>query len=108
MRPALSIDAAVAAGANTVDGPTLDVSDSDALYRQALKKAVDDARAKALALADAGGFAVGPITTVVEQGTASPPVFRPMAIAAKAADSTPVEAGTQDVTADVTVSFTIR
>jgi hypothetical protein len=60
------IDAAVAAGANTVDGPTLDVSDSDALYRQALKKAVDDARAKALALADAGGFGVGPITTVVE------------------------------------------
>ena len=52
--------------------------------------------------------AVGPITTVVEQGTASPPVFRPMAMAAKAADSTPVEAGTQDVTADVTVSFTIR
>ncbi len=102
------IDAAVAAGANTVDGPTLDVSDSDALYRQALKKAVDDARAKALALADAGGFAVGPITTVVEQGTASPPVYRSMGIAAKAADSTPVEAGTQDVTADVTVSFTIR
>jgi uncharacterized protein YggE len=29
-------------------------------------------------------------------------------MAAKAADSTPVEAGTQDVTADVTVSFTIR
>jgi uncharacterized protein YggE len=102
------IDAAVAAGANTVDGPTLDVSDSDALYRQALKKAVDDARAKALALADAGGFGVGPITTVVEQGTASPPVYRPVAMAAKAADSTPVEAGTQDVTADVTVSFTIR
>jgi hypothetical protein len=31
-----------------------------------------------------------------------------MAGAAKAADSTPVEPGTQDVTADVTVSFTIR
>src|SRR6476469_1300780 len=102
------IDAAVGAGANTVDGPTLDVSDSDALYRQALKKAVDDARAKALALADAGGFAVGPVTTVVEQGAASPPVFQPLAAAAKAADSTPVEPGTQDVTADVTVSFTIR
>src|SRR5437879_905655 len=29
------IDAAVGAGANTVDGPTLTVSDSDALYRQA-------------------------------------------------------------------------
>jgi uncharacterized protein len=102
------IDAAVAAGANTVDGPTLDVSDRDALYRDALKKAVEDARAKALALADAGGFGLGPVTTVVEQGAASPPVFQPAAMDARAAGSTPVEPGTQDVTADVTVSFTIR
>ena len=50
------IDAAVGAGANTVDGPSLDVSDSDALYRDALKQAVADARAKAQALAQAGGF----------------------------------------------------
>jgi uncharacterized protein YggE len=101
------IDAAVNAGANTVDGPTLAVSDSDALYRQALKKAVENAQAKAQALADAGGFQVGPVTTVVEQGSASPPIA--YAAAAKAADSTtPVEPGTQDVTADVTVSFTIR
>lgn len=102
------IDAAVAAGANTVDGPTLDVSDSDALYRDALEKAVENARAKALALADAGGFGLGPVTTVVEQGAASPPVFQPLAGADRAAGSTPVEPGTQDVTADVTVSFTIR
>ena len=102
------IDAAVAAGANTVDGPTLSVADTDALYRQALKKAVENARAKAQALADAGGFGVGPVTTVAEQGSTPPIVFQPMARAAKAADSTPVEPGTQDIAADVTVSFTIR
>jgi uncharacterized protein YggE len=102
------VDAAVGAGANTVDGPSLTVSDTDALYRQALEKAVENAQAKAQALADAGGFGVGPVTTVVEQGATPPVVFQPMAGAAKAADSTPVEPGTQDVTADVTVSFTIR
>lgn len=102
------VDAAVAAGANTVDGPSLDVSDTDALYRAALKKAVENAKAKAQALADAGGFGVGPVTTVVEQGSTPPVVFQAMAGAAKAADSTPVEPGTQDITADVTVSFTIR
>ena len=102
------VDAATAAGANTVDGPMLGVSDRDALYRNALKKAVEDARAKALALADAGGFGVGAVTTVVEQGAADRPVYAPLAATAKAADSTPVEPGTQDVTADVTVSFTIR
>lgn len=102
------VDAAVGAGANTVDGPSLTLSDQDALYRDALKKAVSDARAKALALADAGGFGVGPVSTVVEQSAAGQPVFaRPVALAAKDA-STPLEPGTADVTADVTVTFTIR
>ena len=101
------VDAAVAAGANTVDGPVLALSDRDALYRDALKRAVADARAKALALADAGGFGVGPVTTVVEQGAAEQPVFQAAGVAAKDA-GTPIEPGTQDVTADVTVSFTIR
>jgi uncharacterized protein YggE len=102
------IDAAVGAGANTVDGPSLTLSDRDALYRDALKKAVADARAKALALADAGGFGVGPVSTVVEQGATGQPVqFSPVAAAAKDA-STPIEPGTADVTADVTVTFTIR
>ena len=102
------VDAAVGAGANTVDGPSLSLSDSDALYRDALKKAVADARAKALAIAEAGGFGVGPVSTVVEQSATGQPVFRgPVALAAKDA-STPIEPGTADVTADVTVSFTIR
>jgi uncharacterized protein YggE len=100
------IDAAVGAGANTVSGPSLDVSGRDQLYRDALKKAVDDARAKALALGDAGGFGVGPVSTVTEDGSAPQPVFAQGALAK--ADSTPVEPGTQDVSADVTVTFRIR
>src|ERR1700704_3677991 len=44
------IDAAVGAGANTVDGPTLTLSNQDELYRQALQKALTGARAKAEAL----------------------------------------------------------
>jgi hypothetical protein len=99
------IDAAVGAGANTVSGPSLGVSDSDALYRDALGKAVADARAKAEALAKAGGFGVGQVSTVVEQ-TANAPV--PVFSAAAAKDAgTPVEPGTQDVTADVVVTFRI-
>jgi uncharacterized protein len=99
------IDAAVGAGANTVSGPSLGVADSDALYRDALGKAVADARAKAEALAKAGGFGVGQVSTVVEQ-TANAPV--PVFSAAVAKDAaTPVEPGTQDVTADVVVTFRI-
>lgn len=101
------VDAAVGAGANTVDGPNLDVSDQDALYRDALKQAVADARAKAQALADAGGFTVGPVFSVSEQSAAPQPVFDAAGAGKAAAPSTPVEPGTQDVTADVTVSFRI-
>jgi uncharacterized protein len=101
------VDAAVAAGANTVSGPALSVSDRDARYRDALKKAVEDARAKAQALAEAGGFGVGPVSVVTEQSSAPQPVMQFDAVAAKA-ESTPVEPGKQDVTADVTVTFRIR
>jgi uncharacterized protein YggE len=101
------IDAAVGAGANTVDGPSLAVSDHDALYRRALARALEDARAKAEALAQAGGFGIGAVVSVSEQGDEQPILFQHSA-AAKAADSTSVEPGTQDVTADVQVSFAIR
>ena len=100
------VDAAVAAGANTVSGPALSVSDQDARYREALKKAVEDARAKAQALAEAGGFGVGPVSVVSEQSSAPQPIVS--AGAAVKAEATPVEPGTQDVTADVTVTFRIR
>ena len=101
------IDAAVGAGANTVSGPSLDVSDRDARYRDALGKAVADARLKAEALAKAGGFGVGPVSSVTESGSAPTPVFQAIGAAAKS-DSTPVEPGTQDIIADVTVTFRIR
>jgi uncharacterized protein len=101
------IDAAVGAGANTVNGPNLGVSDRDVRYRDALGKAVADARLKAEALAKAGGFGVGPVSSVTEQGGSGPPqVFQ--AIGAAAKDATPIEPGTQEVTADVTVTFRIR
>jgi uncharacterized protein YggE len=101
------IDAAVGAGANSVSGPTLGLSQQDDLYKQALAEAVKDARDKAEALGTAGNFVVGPVSTVTEDSQDSAPV--PFAAATKAADSaTPVEPGTQDVTADVTVTFAIR
>lgn len=99
------IDAAVAAGANTISGPSLSASDEQAAYRKALGAAVDDAKAKANALASAGGFGVGPVVSVTE-GSAAPPPF----VTATPAKSggTPIEPGTEQVTADVTVSFAIR
>ena len=100
------IDAAVNAGANTVDGPNLDVSSQSALYRRALRQAVVDAKAKANALGAAGGFHVGRVLTVSEQSSPQPVTFS-QAPKAAAGTPTPVEPGTQDVTADVQVQFAI-
>src|SRR4051794_24104290 len=62
------VDAAVGAGANGVSGPNLDVSDQASLYRDALHKAVDNAKLKAQALADATGLSLGAVLTVTEGG----------------------------------------
>lgn len=94
------IDAAVAAGATSVSGPSWSTSDRDALYRKALADAVADARAKASVLADSSGLTLGGIQTVAEGSTASAPV--PWAAAAGVAK---LEPGTQTVDASVTVAF---
>src|SRR5436309_1952627 len=66
------VDAAVGAGANQVSGPALAKANQDRLYRDALKKSVEDARAKAQVLAAAAGRSVGRALTIVESG-ATPP-----------------------------------
>src|SRR5256714_15449216 len=53
------VDAAVGAGADGVAGPSLSRSDEDALYRDALKKAVSDAGDRAQAIASAAGLTLG-------------------------------------------------
>jgi len=96
------VDAAVDAGATGVSGPSWSRSDSDALYRQALQSAVADAKAKAQALADAGGLTLGSVTSMTEGGG----VVQPLQYAAAATDGVAkLEPGTQTVDASVTVTF---
>lgn len=100
------IDAAVNAGANQVYGPSLSSGDQSALYRNALKAAVADARARAQALASASNLTLGRITALVEGGGAP----QPMPLAADKAmevGSTPIEPGTQQLGAVVSVTFSV-
>lgn len=97
------VDAAVGAGANNVDGPNLDTADKASLYSQALKKAIADAQVKAEAIAEGAGLVLGKLVKVSEGGDASPPV--PMYAAARDAASVPIEAGTQQIQASVTVTY---
>ncbi len=97
------VDAAVRAGANNVDGPNLDTADKSSLYDQALKQAVVQAKGKAQVIANAAGLTLGRVLTVHE-GDNSTPV--PMFAEAKAAGPTvPIEVGTQQIQASVTVAY---
>jgi uncharacterized protein YggE len=97
------VDAAVNAGATGFGGPMLSRSDEDQLYRDALKKAVEDSKAKAQALADAAGLKLGAVQSVTEGTTSGPPV--PFTSKAADASSMPIEAGTQDIQATATVTY---
>ena len=100
------IDAAAEAGANQISGPGLSSSNAEQLYRQALAKAVDDARLRAEALAKAAGRSLGPITSMVEGGASAPePLFR---AEAQAADSAAIVPGEQETSATVSVTFSLR
>jgi uncharacterized protein len=97
------VDAAVGAGANQVSGPNLLASEQDVAYRNALKAALTDARAKAETLASATGSTLGKITAVTES-----PGSAPLPMSAGAKDSAvPIEPGTQKIEATVSVTYAI-
>ena len=99
------IDAAVEAGANSISGPGLSSSSSEELYRQALAKAVSEARERAQVLAKAAGRSLGEITSIVEGSAATP---LPYAERAALDASTPIVPGEQETTATVSVTFSLR
>ena len=105
-RAGRAVDAVTAAGVNEVSGPSFDRSDRDALYRSALANALAAARAKATALANAAGVSLGRVTRIDEgEGVPTPVPF--YAARAAGADTTPIEPGTEEVRATITVTFAV-
>ena len=98
------VDAAVAAGANSVSGPDLTVADQSSLYAQALTAAVADAKTKAKALADAAGLTLGAVQSIDESSSSTPIPFASKGVAAA---STPIEPGTNETDASVTVVYAV-
>jgi uncharacterized protein len=101
------VDAAVAAGANQVSGPMLRVADSQAQYRQAVDAALDDARARAQAIAAKAGVTLGAPVAIVESGGGGGPIPVYDRSAAGAAEM-PIEPGTQEISASLLVTFAIE
>jgi uncharacterized protein YggE len=104
------IDAAAQAGANHVQGIQFTLRDQDAVRAEALREAALRARAQADVLAAALGLKVVRVLSAEENSPRFTPIMRPMAGRAamsSAAVTTPVEAGTLDVAAEVTLSVEV-
>jgi uncharacterized protein len=104
------IDAATGAGANRVQGIQFTLRDQDAVRAQALREAAVRARAEADVLASSLGLKILRVLTVEESSPRVMPI-RPLVMggmrAAAAEVATPVEEGTIDITADVTLSVEV-
>jgi uncharacterized protein YggE len=105
------IDAALAAGATSLEGLTFRLDDPSDALAEARRLAVADARRRAETLATEAGIALGRVAGIAEGGGFAPGPPRPVAMfrakAAEADASTPVEAGTSELTIDATVEFAI-
>lgn len=100
------LSASTAAGANTIWGVEFRIDDPEPLLAQARDKAVADAIEKAKRLAAAAGVKLGKLMSVEESGRGGPmPVGAGRYAMAKAV---PIEAGSMEVQADVTVRFSIE
>ncbi len=102
------MDQAVKNGATGFGQLQYESSRRTELEREALKKAADDARAKAEVLAKQLGAALGRVISVAEAGVSSPPPFMPMAMEARAAANVPVMPGEMEITAAVEVVFELK
>lgn len=102
------IDAAVRAGGNaaTIDGVSLNLTDTSDLLARARAAAVADARVKAAQYASAIGQPLGPVLSITDQAPAQPyPFTAANPGAAPHASSVPISPGTQQLSVSVTVVY---
>jgi len=100
-----TIDAAVHAGANQVDGPNLTPTGQQEIYRAALKAAIADAHSRAQAIANAAGEKLGKLRSASETSSPPPLAFSAAKSELAGAAPTPVEPGKVQTEADVTATY---
>jgi len=100
------LDALVASGANNVNGPGFGIDQPEAVYDEARRKALDQARKRADMYAEALGLRVRRIVSISEGGRMQPPqpMFAMRAMAMDA-ESTPVAPGENTLTANLEIVF---
>ena len=95
-------------GANSVSQLSFTIDDPTAVQNEARKEAIEKAKAKAQALAEAGGFKVGRLLSI-QEGIASSPRYDFVSLeTARGAPTPSIEPGSQDVEITVTLTYEIK
>ncbi|MDQ2693130.1 MAG: SIMPL domain-containing protein [Chloroflexota bacterium] len=103
------LDAAVTAGANTVNSIQFDVEDKDDALQQARAEAVEDAREQAQAIAQAAGLSLGEIQSISFIDPQPYPIFDGRGGGAAAeASSVPIQPGQLTFTVTVNISYVLE
>lgn len=102
------LDALVAQGANQINGPMLSIDKPEAALDEARAKAVAIARARADLYAKALGKRVGRILSISEGGGDYPRPMAMMRAQAASADSTSIDPGQQTLAVTLSVSFELE
>lgn len=105
-----AVDAATANGATDVNGISFELADPVKAQNDARAAAVEAARVSAQAMASAGHVSLGAVVSITDATTVSPIYYNTFGASkagAPADIATPVQPGTQDLNAMVTVIFEI-
>ena len=104
------LDQAVTVGANTINGISFAVADTDKLETEARKLAVADALAKAETYAEAAGIRLGSIESITEGEMPQPPMpmYRAEVMQMSADAAVPVEAGEMAYSITTTIAWEIE
>ena len=102
------IDAAVGAGANTIEGISFELRNDAEARTKALQQAAQEARRKAEALASALGMQLGNLIVASESQIAVTPPVPMYAMEAKRFAGAPVQPGELVIRASVTVRYGFR
>ena len=100
-----------ATGVTDISGPNFTVDDDNAIKAEARGKAIDDAKAKANALAQQLGVKLVRIVSFNENGSNPMPMYMKadvMSVGAAAPQAAPLPTGQNKYTSDVTITYEIQ
>jgi uncharacterized protein YggE len=103
------LQAAIGAGANSVQGVSYSVSDPSQAQAEARQKAIDIAQARAHLLASAAGTTLGETQTIsASVGLPGPRMTAASAAEAPIASTVPVSVGSLEVQVQVTITYALK